>query len=424
MTVLEFGEIKVRNWKRSRHDFGGHVDSVCTTESVPMLWGDHPDHIRAESDRIKKSACAPEPSPCCPSETRRSEMAPRKDQTLLDIIFKLVILLVLIGAVYALCRYAFFYGYEKGYWDGWFDARQAQEVQYPSTETAEGGPCRRWSDGFCQEAKNTQSAIQWSRHYLKRGDAESALERWTSARGFYRAAMDLGSGVGAQSAIYAAKRIQFQSMTCEYSQESLARIARGYEDNPLGALIKMKQKQAALSALGYYNGEIDNRHGPDSRAAIRDFQSDLWFDQTGVLTAEQTVLLVCGGAQIAKDISSQNMLGIMYAGGLGVRQNTDFSLDWLEAAAQRGDADASWNLALLYGTQTVLSSVQICDAVQNAERADSYLKEASDAGHPIAKNLRHKYASKAPAKRWSLISGDLNQPKSMTRVGRGCNPNN
>lgn len=322
--------------------------------------------------------------------------------------------------ILVVCRYC---------WAEWYPPESKYQplivdhVESDTISTAEGGPCRRWSNGYCHEAEDAQSAIGWSRYYLRRGDAESALKSWERALNFYRLSMKHGSGVGAQSSIYAAKRIQFQSMTCEYSEESLARIARDYNNNTLGALIKMKQKQSALKALGYYNGKIDNRHGADTREGVRKFQGDLWFDQTGVLTAEQTVLLICGGAQIAKDIGSQNVLGIMYAGGLGVRQNTDFALNWLEMAAQRGDADAAWNLALMYGTQTVLSSVQVCDAVQNAERADSYLNEAAKAAHGPAKLAKAKYANNTPEVRWRKLTGDLNQPEALNRVGRGCNPN-
>ena len=408
----------------SRNDFRGHVDAICAHEiescAEPFQCGE-PRPI----EKCKSTATAG--NNLCHSHCTVVQPDPndRKDGALHFILHSIFALLVALIAL-ALIILAYRYGYEQGYWDGYWEGVRETQVANAAPDdyaTPEGGPCRRWVQGVCEETKDARSAIMWSRHYLKKGDAESAIENWSRAMSYYRASMNLGSGVGAQSANYAAKRIQFQSMTCEYTPESLARISRDFEKNTLGAPIKMKQKQTALSALGYYNGNIDNRHGPESREAIRDFQGDLWFDQTGVLSAEQTVLLICGGAQIAKDIGAQNVLGIMYASGLGVRQNTDFALDWLESAAQRGDADAAWNLALMYGTQTVLSSVRVCDAVQNAERADSYLNEAANAGHPVAKTARSKYSHHSPEKRWSKISGDLNQPEAMQRVGRGCNPN-
>ena len=416
---------------RSTSDILGRVDAICTQEtnvrcdSTPQHKWNHgrDDCTEPERSCTDKQCCGTPKCKCLPTTPK----VPTGGELFLRFLFRFFIFIFCLSVLVIFYLYGHERGYWKGYWKG-FDAgaerSRASSLDGGPVSTPEGGPCRRWSSGICEEAEDAQSAIKWSRHYLKRGDAESAIERWDPALRYYRAAMNLGSGVGAQSANYAAKRIQFQSMTCEYTDESLARIARDFEKNTLGAPISMKNKQQALLALGYYNGPVDNQHGPESREAIRDFQGDLWFDQTGVLSAEQTVLLVCGGAQITKDISSQNVLGIMYAGGLGVRQNTDFSLDWLETAAQRGDADAAWNLALMYGTQTVLSSVRICDAVQNAQRADSYLKEAADRGHPAAKRARQKYQGATPEVRWRKLSGDLNQPESMIRVGRGCNPNN
>lgn len=339
----------------------------------------------------------------------------------LEFVLKLLLIAGAAALVTALVYQTYRYAYNLGYANAQVDLDTTFLPTYASL--AEGGPCRRWEDGYCAEAVDIKSAIQWSRHYLHLGDSESALERWDRALDFYRRSMHIGSGVGAQAAIYAAKRVQFQSMTCEYSNASLARISRDFDKNPLGALIEMRQKQSALRALGYYSGNVDNRHGALTRAAIREFQRDLWFDSTGALTSEQTVILICGAAQIAKHVDSQNVLGIMYATGLGVRQNTDYALNWLETAAQRGDADASWNLALLYGTRTVLSSVQICDAVQNSERADSYLAEAADAGHPAAQIAYRKFANNTPEDRWRKLAGDLRLPEAIERVGRGCNPN-
>jgi len=332
------------------------------------------------------------------------------------------LVLLLFGFMFV---FAIYFSWQRGWAEGYLDGRDTHRtVLAPSPIiTPEGGPCDVNTSGTCGQAEGSKSAIQWSRYYLRMGDAQSALKKWGTARNHYRKSINLGKGVGAQSAIYAAKRIQYLTLTCEYDDATLSRISRDYRNNPYGELIRMKQKQQALKALAYYSGVIDNRHGAKTREAIRKFQADLWFDQTGVLTAEQTVLLICGGAQIAKDINSQNVLGIMYAGGLGVHQNTDYALNWLETASQRGDADASWNLALLHGTQTVLSSVLICDAVQNAEQADSFLREAEYAGHLVAKSTREKYNQYTPNVRWRKLKADLNQPNINNRVGRGCNPN-
>jgi TPR repeat protein len=402
---------------RTHHEIHGHIESICAQAQEP----DCDPRFRHRPAKVE--ICPPQP--CVSCEAHYAHILPTKDRggrrriSWGECILALFVA-SLVAALVAWCVYA---AWEWGKLSVQPIDLVAEPIA-PQIALAEGGPCKRWSGGACIEAEDAKGAGGWARYYLRRGDAESALENWEGARYYYRAAVDIGSSVGAQPAIKATKRIQFQSMTCEYTDESLARISRDFDKNPLGALISMKQKQQALKALGYYNGVVDNKHGAATREAIRQFQDDLWFDEKGVLTAEQTVLLICGGAQIAKDIGSQNVLGVMYAGGLGVRQNTDFAMDWLEAAAQRGDADASWNLALLYGTGAVLSSVQICDAVQNAENADSYLAEAAAGGHPAAKRAKQQYRHLSPEERWRKLSGDLNQPEAIKRVGRGCNPNN
>lgn len=404
-----------------RYDVEGHIRTVCTRkiddECDPRFRiAGAPAHSR-RAQEVAVAHCLPYDyrDHCAPPSRPRS---PRILMIILWIFLTVLIAILIMAAINAAWRN----GKLEGIRIGELTANMLWEVPV-DVETPEGGPCKRMVKGFCKEALDSQDAIQWARYYLRLGDARSALKDWNSSREYYRAAIDIGSSVGAQAAIYAAKRIQYQSMTCEYTDESLARVSRDFDKNALGALIEMRQKQQSLKSLGYYNGDVDNRHGPATRAAVRDFQDDLWFDKKGVLTAEQTVLLVCAASHVAKDAASQNVLGIMYAGGLGVRQNTDFALDWLESSLQRGNTDAAWNLALMYGTGTVLSSVQVCDAVQNAERADSYLKEAADAGHPAAKIAAAKYPKDTPEDRWRKLSGDLNRPEIIDRVGRGCNPN-
>ena len=48
------------------------------------------------------------------------------------------------------------------------------------------------------------------------------------------------------------------------------------------------------------------------------------------------------------DSAAQNMLGIMYQNGQGVRQNFRIAGEWYEAAAQKGFARAQYNLGVLY----------------------------------------------------------------------------
>lgn len=287
----------------------------------------------------------------------------------------------------------------------------------------EGGPCPGFTEGTCPAAKEKEDAMGRARYFLRRGDAEKAIERVDKARIFYSWSVEVGRPVGAQAARLAATRLQFLNLTCDYDAVSLARIARDNRANLMGGEITTAQRQRALRALAHYVGDITGRQSRELREAIRRFQSSLWFDETGVLTSEQVVLAVCGAAEIGLDAASQNLLGSMYAVGLGTRQSTDKALLWFQEAARQGSADANWNLALLFGTQTTESSVLVCDADQNAERADSYLKDAYDAGHPGARQAVELYGDATPEERWKSISAQIRKPTALTRVGKGCNPN-
>lgn len=287
----------------------------------------------------------------------------------------------------------------------------------------EGGPCSGFAEGSCAAASDQKAAMARARYFLRRGDAEVTIGAVDKARRFYDWSVEVGRPVGAHASRHATVRLQFLSLTCDYDDVSLARIARDNAANPLGGEITTAQRQKALRALSHYVGEVTGRQNRETREAIRRFQASLWFDETGVLTPEQVVLAVCGAAEIGLDSSSQNLLGSMYAVGLGTRQSTDKALQWFQEAARQGSADASWNLALLFGTRTTESSVLVCDADLNAERADSYLKEAYDAGHPAARQAVELYGDDTPDDRWRNITAQLRTPEALRRVGKGCNPN-
>lgn len=339
-----------------------------------------------------------------------------------------VILLCITGVV-ALAFVVLAAGFWMGERAGRIAAAEAYEA-YPlgsglpySAPTTEGGPCTGFTDGTCNDAEAARFYMGQSRYFLNRGDAEVAIGALDKARVFYDWTIALGRPVGAPVARQAATRLQFLNLTCDYNAQSLARVARDNEFNKLGGRITVRQRQRALRALAHYTAEVDGEYSQLTRDAVQRFQSTLWFPETGVLSAEQAVLLVCGAAEIGNDPASQNLLGTMYAVGLGVRQNTDKALQWLNEAARQGSADAFWNLALLFGTQTTESSVLICDADLSPERADSFLDEAADAGHPAAIQARESYGNLDPETRWSRISSDLRTPEALTRVGKGCNPN-
>lgn len=286
-----------------------------------------------------------------------------------------------------------------------------------------------------------------ARYWLLRGDAELAtvdLQRGTDwvdvraprqgadARGstrrdyyaydsssvrrameYWNLSIDWGRPFGAQSALMAQRRLQAHMVQCESSPdgESLARISRrGPEET--GDVISLELRQAALAALGYYSAPVDGHYGPATRDAVRGFQRELGYDETGSLTPRQTTLLICHAAQTARDPHLQNALGIMYATGLGVARNADLSLEWFETAARRDDADAFFNLALVYGTGAVLGSYRLCGLIENPERADAYLRDAAAREHPVAERWRrHPEFRRHPTaeSRWIAIANRLEE---------------
>lgn len=282
------------------------------------------------------------------------------------------------------------YGYgASGYGFGYRPGRQICAAHAPSVEDADIARC-----------------------WLRIGDAYQAVGQIERARQAWDEALLVGSSVGgAQASLVAHRRLQAAILerSCPTSQRSLERIAYGFsqtEDD--GDIIELDLRQRALAALGYYNGVVDGAYGPMTRRSVRDFQGDMGFDRTGALTPGQTVSLVCHAALTARDTDAQNLLGIMFATGLGLEQNIDTALEWLEEAAERGHGGANFNLALMYGTGTVQGSYRLCGIVESPERADSYLRRAAELGHDRAHALR-RFAGRSgqPSERWSRISDQL-----------------
>jgi TPR repeat protein len=83
------------------------------------------------------------------------------------------------------------------------------------------------------------------------------------------------------------------------------------------------------------------------RAPIMQFQSALGYEPTGVLTPPQIVRLIQMAA-VDGDAVSQDRLGIMYAKGIGVPQNFVRAEKWFINAANQHNADALFNLYVLY----------------------------------------------------------------------------
>lgn len=265
---------------------------------------------------------------------------------------------------------------------------------------------------ICAANQDGPDAPSLARCWLNVGDAYQAVGRTNEARDSWDQSLIAGSyGGGAQAALTAQQRLQTAvlQLSCPTSPQSLSRIAYGAsQSEDSGDIIQLLSRQRALTALGYYSAAVDGSYGPMTRRSVRDFQREMGFDQTGALTPQETVTLICHAALNARDADSQNLLGIMFATGLGVEQNIDSALEWLDTAAERGNGGANFNLALIYGTGTVQGSYRLCGLIESPERADSYLRRAADLGHERAIRLRREFATGGTAvARWSRISQAL-----------------
>lgn len=264
-----------------------------------------------------------------------------------------------------------------------------------------------------------------ARWYLNAGDAALNSGDTRTAREYWQRAIRAGRRFGAQASITAQKRIQTYTLTCHPRDENLKRISRDYKLEH-GDLIDMRAIQQALHALGHYDGPINGAFGPITRAAIRKFQREMAFDETDTLTPRQTVYVICTAAQIARDPSSQNILGIMYATGLGVRLNVDLALEWLRTASSRRHAISTHHLAVIYGTGIVLNSYRLCDIPQNVEQADQYLREAASQGYPPSIGYWNRHGNKSPEARWKAIEEELlknatfAKARELTPIGKTC----
>ncbi len=278
---------------------------------------------------------------------------------------------------------------------------------------------RRVANAACDDEASRQFNL---------GEADMAVGRTVNARNRFERAISIGRECQSDYAILAGKRLSALNLTCEYTPRSLARISRGYYNNPEGgAIIDLPSRQRALRAKGHYSGTIDGKYGPGTRESVKRFQRELGFSETGDLSPIETVYLICSAAETHADLKSINTLGIMYLAGLGVVQNTDRGIQWLNRAAERDNEDAMYNLALVYGTETIVNSYRLCGNVENIARADSWLELAANNGHPPARRLVELFGSLPPSERWTKIREELELNdfylERLEPVGEACNPN-
>lgn len=294
-----------------------------------------------------------------------------------------------------------------------------------STDSSEAPPdfsSSRRGERMSDEERNAAEA----RWYLARGDAALSSDDIRRARALWQRAIDKGRRHGAQASITAQKRLQSYTLTCYPRDRNLKRMSNDYVALQ-GDLVDMRAIQQALFSLGHYDGPTNGSLGPLTRAAIRKFQREMAFDETDSLTPRQTVYVICNAAQNARDPSSQNILGIMYATGLGVRLNVDLALEWLRTSAGRRYDKATYHLAVIYGTGIVLKSYRLCDIPRNLEQADQYLREAAAQGNGDAIAAWRKHGHKSPEGRWRAIEDELlgnptfaKAKADLTDIGKTC----
>ncbi len=285
-----------------------------------------------------------------------------------------------------------------------------------------------WNNAAADRRAGAAACDDEASRQFNLGEADMAVGRTVNARTRFERAISIGRECQSEYAVLAGKRLAALNLTCEYTPRSLARISRGYYNNPEGgAIIDLPSRQRALRAKGHYSGTIDGKYGPGTREAVKRFQRELGFSETGDLSPIETVYLICSAAETHADLKSINTLGIMYLAGLGVVQNTDRGIQWLTQAAERDNEDAMYNLALVYGTGTIVNSYRLCGNVESIARADSWLEQAANNGHPPARRLVQLYGSAPPSDRWISIREELELSKfyvdRLEPVGEACNPN-
>ncbi len=165
--------------------------------------------------------------------------------------------------------------------------------------------------------------------------------------------------------------------------------------------------QGALKALGFYFGPLDGDAGSGTRKAIENFQysqakklEDFTAEKgikarTGTLSAQDTVDLIKLAASKADHGDSQNVYGLMFARGVGVLQDGDQAIKWLDKAADKNIATAHYALGVLYRDGTPGRN----PVNQDKSKAALHFSKAAQLGY-------------APARRaWELL--EFNPPSSV-----------
>lgn len=237
---------------------------------------------------------------------------------------------------------------------------------------------------------SSRSAFDMGNGYLAAGnikDAKTYFEYAIAREPYSRSAID------------ASRQLQALTMSCSMKDDRSARMHTPADRNRVHE-IPWVRLQLALKALGYYSLYVDGKPGQGTRRAIRDFQrGELNVDDTGYLTTDQRVELICLAAQDVRDAESQIQLGIMYARGIGLNCNTAAAHAWFQKAADQGHPTALYNLGLMYmegfydrhapGMYPYASPENPVPPrrVIDPDMAQYFFSEAERQGHPKARKM-------------------------------------
>lgn len=186
---------------------------------------------------------------------------------------------------------------------------------------------------------SSRSAFDMGNGHLAAGDI-------AKAKIFYEIAISVEPY--STAAIAASRQLQSLTLSCSMRDDRVVRMGKTANRDRVHD-IGWDRLQLALKALGYYTKYVDSQPGQETRRAIRSFQrQELNVDETGYLTTDQRVELICLAAQDVRDADSQIQLGIMYARGIGLNCNTAAAHAWFQRAADQGHPTALYNLGLMY----------------------------------------------------------------------------
>lgn len=152
------------------------------------------------------------------------------------------------------------------------------------------------------------------------------------------------------------RQVELERQLAEYRSLELAKAIDNIEEEFSN---NEDLLQSSLAALGFYQGNIDGRVGPETRTSVRNFQYSLYDEDptmseeekrnkmTGRLSPEQKVALIQRAAD-REHPQSQYVYGLMYTQGIGVPKNGEKGVYWLKKSANYGYALAHYALGIAY----------------------------------------------------------------------------